>query len=223
MTINPKKNVLLAVIGLFFSGYLSSVLADGDAQLIKANLIAGEHQWANNCARCHNLRSSSEYSPNQWDLILKHMRLQAGLTGQEARNITAFLMSASSPVQLASNTNSTSQSNMHDPASSSSTSTKKTISSADIKNAIKSGKAIYTQNCMVCHGANGKGAIPGAPDFTNANGVLKNPDNVLMDRIIHGFKSPNSPMAMPPKGGNAKLTTSQIKRVLRYIRDEFGK
>jgi len=29
------------------------------------------------------------------------------------------------------------------------------------------GKAIFEQNCVTCHGADGKGVVPGTPDFTN--------------------------------------------------------
>lgn len=32
--------------------------------------------------------------------------------------------------------------------------------------AISAGKAIYSQSCVFCHGPQGEGALPGAPDFT---------------------------------------------------------
>ena len=34
------------------------------------------------------------------------------------------------------------------------------------------GQAIYETHCSVCHGHDGKGTLPGVPDFTRKNGVL---------------------------------------------------
>lgn len=51
----------------------------------------GAKAWVNNCERYHNLRPASEFSPEQWKTILMHMRIQAGLTGEEERDIYAFL------------------------------------------------------------------------------------------------------------------------------------
>lgn len=85
------------------------------------------------------------------------------------------------------------------------------------------GKEVYTQTCIACHGANGQGAIPGAANFTLENGPLSKPDKVLLDHIINGYQTPGSPMAMPARGGNPKLTDDDIKNALQYIRDTFGK
>lgn len=50
--------------------------------------------WAQNCMRCHNLRRPHERSDREWDLIVHHMRVRAGLTAQEHRLIVEFLQSA---------------------------------------------------------------------------------------------------------------------------------
>jgi hypothetical protein len=55
---------------------------------------AGAQLWAENCTRCHNLRPPTQYSPQQWDLIVTHMRLRADLTGEETREITKFLQAS---------------------------------------------------------------------------------------------------------------------------------
>lgn len=88
--------------------------------------------------------------------------------------------------------------------------------------AVAAGKAIYVQTCIACHGANGKGAIPGVADFTSDDGALAKTDEALIKSITEGVQSPGSPMAMPPKGGNPTLTEADIKAVLVYLRDEFG-
>lgn len=51
----------------------------------------GAQLWAENCTRCHYSRPPKQYSAQQWDIIVTHMRLRADLTGQEAREITKFL------------------------------------------------------------------------------------------------------------------------------------
>jgi len=85
------------------------------------------------------------------------------------------------------------------------------------------GKDVYQRACVICHGANGKSSLPGVPDFTRKGGVLTKSDDVLLKHVTEGFQSPGSPMAMPPKGGNASLTEAQLRAALEYVRSEFGK
>jgi len=54
---------------------------------------SGTQLWSENCTRCHNARPSNEYSAQQWDIIVHHMRLRANLTGEEQRKIVEFLQS----------------------------------------------------------------------------------------------------------------------------------
>jgi cytochrome c5 len=42
-----------------------------------------------------------------------------------------------------------------------------------------------------------------------------------MDRMLKGYQSATSSMAMPPKGGDPTLTESDLKEVLKYMRQEF--
>lgn len=86
----------------------------------------------------------------------------------------------------------------------------------------ETGKKIYETTCTMCHGANGKGVIPGAANFTDAKGPLSKSDKVLIKHITEGYHSAGSPMPMPPKGGNMSLTADDIKHVLAYIRKTFG-
>lgn len=84
------------------------------------------------------------------------------------------------------------------------------------------GQEIYAQTCVACHGADGRGVLPGVPDFTSAGGSLAKEDAVLLRNITDGFQTPGSPMAMPPKGGNPDLTEEDILSVLRYLREKYG-
>jgi len=84
------------------------------------------------------------------------------------------------------------------------------------------GAEIYAQTCVACHGADGRGTLPGVPDFTSKSGPLSKGDSVLLQHITDGFQTPGSVMAMPPKGGNPDLTEDDVIDVLYYIRGKFG-
>jgi cytochrome c5 len=236
MQCNSRTTLLVIITGiLLFSGFTQSY-ADGVNPPNTADFAQGSHDWANNCARCHNLRAPTEFTPNQWQVIIQHMRIQCGLTGREARNVAAFLI-AQSATTLASSKNpqaSTEGSNnavsaapgATVPAAAASTANNKTLKknqNTTQAGSGLSGSVIYHQTCIACHGANGKGAIPGAPDFTSKNGPLSKSDALLLQHIENGFQTPGSPMAMPPRGGNPKLTNDDLKNALSYIRSTFGK
>lgn len=87
----------------------------------------------------------------------------------------------------------------------------------------ENGKAVYETTCFACHGKDGKGAIPGVPDFTKNNGPLNQPDDVLFDHVKNGFQSPGSMMPMPPLGGNPDLTDQDIRDAIFFLRQEFQK
>jgi cytochrome c553 len=55
----------------------------------------GAELWAENCVRCHNIRSPSNYSPAQWEVVMMHMRVRANLTAEEHKKILEFLKAGS--------------------------------------------------------------------------------------------------------------------------------
>ena len=165
------------------------------------NFTEGSKVWAENCNRCHNMRGPKELRDDQWITTAYHMRIRAGLTGQETRDVITFLQGSNTKAVKVSSPS---------------------IATVPATSAM-SGKEIFNGTCISCHGGDGKGAFPGTPDFTSSDGVLSKSDSVLIDHITNGFQSEGSPMAMPPKGGNPNLDESGIKAVLSYIRETFGK
>lgn len=83
------------------------------------------------------------------------------------------------------------------------------------------GEQIYNMTCIACHGANGKGAIPGIPDLGKMDGVMAQSDTVLLDHILNGFESPDAMMQMPPRGSNFDLTIGDLQDVLDYLHQNF--
>ena len=53
----------------------------------------GAQLWAENCQRCHTMRSPSEYSGAKWEVVMQHMRVIGNLTPEEHKQILEFLKS----------------------------------------------------------------------------------------------------------------------------------
>ncbi len=166
------------------------------------DFASGSRVWAENCNRCHNIRDPRDLRDDQWITSTFHMRIRAGLTGGETRDILTFLQ--------ASNTEITADTELTPLATEHATEN------------TRSGEEIYSQTCVACHGPDGKGALPGVPNFSRADGPLGKSNEVLYQNIWLGYQSSGSPMAMPPKGGNPALTRADIDLVLQYLREEFA-
>jgi len=189
---------LLVMAAFAWSGAASSEGLLTGGVMSPGDVNHGASTWANNCTRCHEMRSPTEFRDDIWKPIMAHMRLRAGLTGEQQRDVLAFLQASNHPRA------------------------KQVSFTDDTPGTGLSGKDIYGQTCVACHGANGKGAIPGTPNFTSATGPLSKPDEELLHNISAGFQSPGSAMAMPAKGGNPDLNTTDIRAVLDYMHESFG-
>lgn len=201
---------LLFIIGMIFNEYSISYggkLFSGMSMHPKS----GAQLWGDNCARCHNYRAPTEFTPNQWGTVMLHMRIEGGLTGEETKEILAYLTDASlAEFKTVATTVANQQNNQPNQSAKASTTTKTGKSTS-------SGKAIYQQNCVACHGADGKGTSPAFPDFTKKGGVLSKPSNVLLQNVIHGIGG------MPPRGGNSSLSDADLKAALDYIESNFSR
>jgi len=90
--LKATRLALLAALLIGFSAITSTASADEKAtQEKKGEFVKGASIWANTCVRCHNMRDPNELTDKQWKVVVSHMRIRAGLTGQDARNILAFL------------------------------------------------------------------------------------------------------------------------------------
>jgi len=196
-----KLNTKYIFLVLFISAW--PLVATSAVYPAPGNSSKGSILWAHNCNRCHNLRGPEDLRDDQWITTIFHMRVRAGLTGQETRDIITYMQA----------------SNNRPPSV---TKTATTTASSEPTGSAKSGEDIYNQTCVACHGGNGKGLLPGVPDFTSKDSRLNKPDEQLINSITNGFKSPGSPMAMPPKGGNSDLNANDVKSVLKYLHEKFS-
>lgn len=56
----------------------------------------GARVYGTTCGRCHNARSPLERSDRDWITIIAHMRVRANMTGEQVRNVLAFLQATNS-------------------------------------------------------------------------------------------------------------------------------
>lgn len=202
MKISTYSNAALSARTLLLFSLLLPLVGNASDRPESGDYSTGAKVWVENCGRCHNIRDARELRDDQWFTSVFHMRIRAGLTGQETRDTLAFLTASNMPHRE-------------------SIFAKKGVGT---EVAGKSdGQAIYNQTCIACHGSNGKGTLPGAPDFTSSDGPLVKSDDVLIKNITYGFQGPGSPMAMPAKGGNTDLSDADIGALLAYIREQFGR
>ena len=61
------------------------------------DLARGARLYSENCGRCHNARGPAEFSDAHWPIIVTHMRVIAGLPGEQARAIEVFLRASNNP------------------------------------------------------------------------------------------------------------------------------
>jgi mono/diheme cytochrome c family protein len=200
---NIKKNTILILGPLLSLLFMGSISAQTYPE--PGNIAKGAQTWSENCSRCHNMRDPKDLRDDQWITSVFHMRVRAGLTGQQTRDILTFLQQSNNETVVASNDG------------------KATKPSTSMSSSGLTGAQIYAQTCIACHGNDGMGTVPGSPKFAGKNSPLNKSDVELMKNISEGFQSSGSPMAMPAKGGNANLTVEDIRNVLKYIRDKFSK
>lgn len=198
---NLNKNLLVTFTGLLLIFMVFGVNSETYPE--PGDFAKGAQTWADNCNRCHNMRDPKDLRDDQWITTVFHMRMRAGLTGQQTRDILTFLQQSNNNASAAK--------------------TKAVKVEENVVSSGLTGEQIYTQTCIACHGGNGAGTVPGAPNFSSKNSPLSKSDDELVNNITNGYQTPGSPMAMPAKGGNAKLNAEDVRNVLSYMRSKFGK
>ena len=83
-------------------------------------------------------------------------------------------------------------------------------------------KQLYIENCMVCHGEDGGGAMPGLSDLTESRTWINMPANDLLLSIKKGITKTGNPISMPPNGGNKNLTDTELLKIIGYMRNKFN-
>ena len=69
---------------------LAAVIESGEP----GNAAHGVKLWAIYCDGCHNARDPKEFRDDQWRVTTTHMKVRAGLPGQDARDLLALRQQA---------------------------------------------------------------------------------------------------------------------------------
>ena len=135
-----KRQVFYGLGAVLLMLLAPSVLQARDYLEPGGDALNGAKIWANNCSRCHNMRDPQDLRDDQWITTAFHMRVRAGLTGQQTRDIMEFLQTANNHAVPAVDAR---------------------LRSDSVGNS--SGSDVYNQGCIACHGGDGKGTVPGSP------------------------------------------------------------
>jgi hypothetical protein len=87
-TVRRRLPSTIAIIITLVAGF--SHADDGRAPR-RALYRRGAMLWPVYCAQCHKPRPGSEFPPDQWSVIIMHMRSRAILSGEDARAILTYL------------------------------------------------------------------------------------------------------------------------------------
>ena len=84
--------VITVLLGLgLMAAQAPAIAEEASAHNDPMKFANGAKTWADNCARCHNMRDPKSLRDDQWRAAVAHMRVRAGLTGEEAENVLVFL------------------------------------------------------------------------------------------------------------------------------------
>ena len=89
-----SATLIAGVLGLGLMSIQESVAAaesNAATQVDPMPFARGAKSWADTCARCHNMRDARSLRDDQWRAAIAHMRVRAGLTATEAKDVLAFL------------------------------------------------------------------------------------------------------------------------------------
>lgn len=178
-----------ATVGLVAAGLSWPAAAAG----VQADVAAGAKVYAETCGRCHNPRAPTERTDREWALIVAHMRVRAGLTGEQARLVLAFLQATNAQPSVAEG-----------PAPAAS----RVPVGAD-------GKAIVEgTGCLGCHVVGRSGGTLGP----SLNGVLGRRGEDYVRRKL-GDPAFDNPGTLMPNPG---LSDQEIEAVVEYLKTVQG-
>jgi hypothetical protein len=87
------KKFLIIVIAISVAALTGNIISGCKASQSVASK-SGATLWGENCVRCHNTPSPTDFGDVQWEIIGMHMKLRANLTDEEQKKVVEFLQSA---------------------------------------------------------------------------------------------------------------------------------
>ena len=155
--------------------------------------IDGATVYANNCNRCHEYRSPTEFNGPQWSIITTHMRVIGGIPADESRAVFEYLKAQHHPPYVAP-TKPSPVSSAADPAQ---------------------GRALVQKlGCIGCHVVEGQGGTMGPP----LDGVSDRRAEAFVLQQLRDPKA-NDPSSLMP---NLGLAPTEVEAIWTYLQSLDG-
>ena len=85
------------------------------------------------------------------------------------------------------------------------------------------GRALYLNNCSMCHGPRGKGVKDGAPPLAGNSTLAQVGGRNMLYAIVNGFPEPRSvPNSSPMPAFKDRMTLGQITQLANFLRHTFA-
>lgn len=178
-------------LSFFVLGVLAAGCSASTATQPKA--IDGAVVYANNCNRCHEFRSPTEFNGPQWSIISTHMRVLGGIPADESRAVFEYLKSQHHPPQVVPSAPAPSPGAV-DPAQ---------------------GKTLVQQRgCIGCHVVEGQGGTMGPP----LDGIAARRPEAFVLRQLRNPQE-NDPASLMP---NLGLAPAEVEAIWAYLQTLDG-
>lgn len=176
----------------------SAILAPSDLPGQEVSPVAsGAAVYGDMCGRCHNPRSPLERSDRDWVTIVNHMRIRGNLTGNQVRQVLAFLQATNSdPGRVAPS------GGVRPPAEYTEAPIQPEL--ADAGRDIVAARACFGCHLIAGKGANVGPALDGVTDRRSPDFLRRKLEDPTFDK----------PASMMP---NFDLTREEIEAVLAYL------
>ncbi len=171
---------------------------------------SGVEIWSQTCGSCHTIQPAARYTAGKWESIMAHMTLASRLTDAEAEAVLEFLKGGAKNVASANRQGQA-------PEVMATVASSNTVPVALVYVPSIDSTKLYQQQCVACHGKEGKGDGPAAVafdpkpvDLADSAFQASRTDEQIFEAISEGKQ------AMP--SFSAQLKPEQIHAVVAYIR-----
>lgn len=194
--------MLNSVASCAVAALLMSVPSSAAAQ---GEIAAGAKIYGEICGRCHNPRAPTERTDREWTVIVTHMRVRAGLSGEQARRVRAFLQAMNGLPSLASLAAAPVTAPEPEVAPSHPPAPQDSLSPEERGKALVEGRG-----CVGCHVVGKTGGDLGP----SLNGVIKRRGEDFVKKKLQNptFDNPNSQMV------NLGLSDAEIDAIVAYLK-----
>ncbi len=178
---------LIVWISILLGGMCTASVASQPKEL------DGAIVYANNCNRCHEYRSPTEFDGSQWSIITTHMRVIGGIPADQSRAVLEYLKAQTRPPYVAS-----SRDRAAPPA----------VDPAD------GSTLVQKRGCTGCHVVEGRGGKMGP----SLDGVSTRRSEAFVLQQLRDPKTNNPASLMPVLG----LAPAEIQAIWNYLQSLGG-